>query len=116
MSSQSLSQRQVQTLRLSPQQILYTKLLQLPALQLEQRIKQELEENPVLEEVSDQDKADELEAIVDDAPAPEPPAELTPVELISENSSEGEGSEMQLSELNTKDETAFESEIEEYLR
>lgn len=116
MSSQSLSQRQVQTLRLSPQQILYTKLLQLPTLQLEQRIKQELEENPVLEEVSDQDKPDELEAIVDDAPAPEPPAELTPIELISENSSEGEGSQMQFPEPNTKDETAFESEIEEYLR
>lgn len=53
MSSHGLSQRQIQTLRLSPQQILYTKLLQLPALQLEQRIKQELEENPLLEEAQD---------------------------------------------------------------
>ncbi len=50
MSSQGLSQRQIQTLRLSPQQILYTKLLQLPVMQLEQRVKQELEENPLLEE------------------------------------------------------------------
>lgn len=36
--------------RLSPQQIQLIKLLELPALQLEQRIKKEIEENPVLEE------------------------------------------------------------------
>jgi RNA polymerase sigma-54 factor len=36
--------------KLSPQQIQMIKLLELPALQLEQRIKQEVEENPVLEE------------------------------------------------------------------
>ncbi len=45
--SQKLSQEQ----RLSPQQILVSTLLQLPTLSLEQRIKQELELNPVLEEV-----------------------------------------------------------------
>lgn len=67
MSSHGLSQRQIQTLRLSPQQILYTKLLQLPVLQLEQRIKQELEENPLLEEgqenlIEEQESGDELTA------------------------------------------------------
>lgn len=36
--------------RLSPQQIQGIKLLELPTLQLEQRVKQEIEENPVLEE------------------------------------------------------------------
>ncbi len=48
----SLSQRSLQKLmqKLSPQQIQMIKLLELPALQLEQRIKQEIEENPVLEE------------------------------------------------------------------
>ena len=47
-----LSQRQLlkQQQTLSPQQIQMIKLLELPALQLEQRIKQEIEENPVLEE------------------------------------------------------------------
>jgi RNA polymerase sigma-54 factor len=55
MNSQGLSQRQVQTMRLSPQQILYAKLLQLPIAQLDQRIKQELEENPLLEEVTEED-------------------------------------------------------------
>ena len=38
--------------KLSPQQIQMIKLLELPTLQLEQRIKQEIEENPVLEEES----------------------------------------------------------------
>jgi RNA polymerase sigma-54 factor len=34
---------------LTPQQIQYLKLLQLPILQLEQHIRQEIEENPMLE-------------------------------------------------------------------
>ncbi len=48
---QSQSVRQSQTLqqRLSPQQIQYIKMLQLPTLLLEQRVKQEIEQNPVLE-------------------------------------------------------------------
>ncbi len=44
---QSLQQRQLQ--RLSPQQIQLMKLLQVPTAQIEQRIKEELEENPALE-------------------------------------------------------------------
>ncbi len=46
----SLSQRMTQSQKLSPQQIQYQKLLQLNTLALEQRIKTELEMNPVLEE------------------------------------------------------------------
>ena len=45
---QGLAQRQTQ--RLSPQQIQVVRLLELPTVQLEQRIKRELEENPTLEE------------------------------------------------------------------
>ncbi|MCC5923772.1 MAG: RNA polymerase factor sigma-54 [Crocinitomicaceae bacterium] len=45
---QSLSQKLEQ--RLSPQQIQLMKLLQVPTIELEQRIKQEIEENPALEE------------------------------------------------------------------
>ena len=44
---QSLQQRQLQ--RLSPQQIQLMKLLQIPSAQIEQRIKEEMEENPALE-------------------------------------------------------------------
>lgn len=35
--------------KLSPQQILVMKLLQIPSIALEQRIKQEIEENPAFE-------------------------------------------------------------------
>ncbi len=38
---------------LTPQQIQYLKLLQLPSLQMEQHIRQEIEQNPMVEEVSD---------------------------------------------------------------
>ncbi len=48
MLKQKLSQKLLQ--KLSPQQIQMIKLLEIPTLQLEQRIKKELEENPVLEE------------------------------------------------------------------
>lgn len=49
--SQKLSQQQ----KLSPQQIQYQKLLQLNTMALEQRIKTELEINPILEEVMDEE-------------------------------------------------------------
>ncbi len=46
----NLSQKQSLQQKLSPQQIQYIKLLQLPTLALEQRIKAEIEVNPLLEE------------------------------------------------------------------
>ncbi len=46
----NISQQQKLLLKLSPQQIQYLELLQLPLLALEQRIKLELESNPLLEE------------------------------------------------------------------
>ena len=48
MLNQKLQQKLQQ--KLSPQQIQLIKLLEVPAIQLEQRIKKEIEENPVLEE------------------------------------------------------------------
>ena len=48
---QNLSQKLEQ--RLSPQQIQLMKLLQVPTMELDQRIKQEIEENPALEEGKD---------------------------------------------------------------
>lgn len=44
--------------RLSPQQIQLMKLLQVPTMELDQRIKQEIEENPALEEGSDREEDD----------------------------------------------------------
>ena len=53
-----LNLRQSQSLqqKLSPQQIQYIKLLQLPTLALEQRIKAEMEQNPLLEEGEEEDE------------------------------------------------------------
>lgn len=48
MLKQSLNQKLLQ--KLSPQQIQLMKLLQVPTMELEQRIKEEIEENPALEE------------------------------------------------------------------
>ena len=57
---QHLSLQQKLLQKLSPQQIQVIKLLELPMLQLEQRIKKELEENPVLElEENENTAADE---------------------------------------------------------
>jgi RNA polymerase sigma-54 factor len=53
--SQSLQQKLLQ--KLSPQQIQLMKLLQVPTANLEERIKEELEENPALE-VTDEDRDD----------------------------------------------------------
>ncbi len=44
--------------RLSPQQIQLMKLLQVPTMELDQRIKQEIEENPALEEGKDESEDD----------------------------------------------------------
>lgn len=61
-SKMSLKQQQKLLQKLSPQQIQVMKLIQIPAIALEQRIKQEIEENPALEELSyDNESNAELE-------------------------------------------------------
>ena len=64
----AISQRQIQKLQqtLSPQQIQMIKLLELPAMQLEQRIKQEIEENIVLEEERKEEDDEQQTISVDD--------------------------------------------------
>ena len=63
----TLNQRLSQQQRLSPQQIQYQKLLQLNTLALEQRIKTELELNPILEEEMDTTLEQEKEKDRDDS-------------------------------------------------
>lgn len=58
MLKQFLSQKLQQ--KLSPQQIQLMKLLQVPTAELEQRIKQEIEENPALEEGEEIDEENEV--------------------------------------------------------
>src|SRR2546430_7279555 len=42
--------------RMTPQQVQYLKLLQTPAAELEAKIKEELDDNPLLEEVSEEEQ------------------------------------------------------------
>jgi RNA polymerase sigma-54 factor len=56
MLNQKLQQKLLQ--KLSPQQIQMIKLLEIPTMQLEQRIKKELEENPLLEEGREESESD----------------------------------------------------------
>jgi RNA polymerase sigma-54 factor len=66
MLKQKLQQKLLQ--KLSPQQIQMIKLLEIPTIQLEQRIKKELEENPLLEEGSEEETTlKETEQTDDDA-------------------------------------------------
>lgn len=68
MLNQRLQQKLLQ--KLSPQQILLMKLLQIPSMALEQRIKQEIEENPALElpdEAADNQDEENFEEM-DDTP------------------------------------------------
>jgi RNA polymerase sigma-54 factor len=65
MLNQRLSQKMLQ--KLSPQQIQLMKLLQIPTANLEQRIKEEMEINPALEEGSDRDDDMDLSGEQDDA-------------------------------------------------
>lgn len=55
--------------KLSPQQIQFIKLLQLPTLELESRVEEELEVNPALEEGKEEDEKDEFDNY-DDVPEP----------------------------------------------
>jgi len=59
MGKQGLIQKLALQQKLSPQQILLMKMLQIPTVALEQRIKQEIEENPALDDVSDFDETDQ---------------------------------------------------------
>ncbi len=59
MLKQSLQQKLLQ--KLSPQQIQLMKLLQVPTVELEQRIKEEMESNPALDEGQEEDEEKEKE-------------------------------------------------------
>ncbi len=61
MAEQRISLQQKLLQKLSPQQIQVIKLLEIPTMQLEQRIKSELEENPILELNETEDQGDTYE-------------------------------------------------------
>jgi len=63
----NLSQQLRLGLKLTPQEVQYLKLLQLPTLSLEQRIKLELELNPMLELNEEQELSQEREELAEEA-------------------------------------------------
>ena len=72
----NLSQQMRLGLKLTPQQVQYLKLLQLPTMALEQRIKTELEVNPLLETVEELEQdAEQTEPEETPAETPEEPKE-----------------------------------------
>lgn len=87
----SLGQRQLLLQKLSPQQIQLMKLLQVPTALLEQRIKEEMEVNPALEESADEyaDEQVDYETSTDAA-----------AEEDGANNNEAEAEEMQYSDEN----------------
>jgi len=96
MLDQRLQQKLLQ--KLSPQQIQLIKLLEIPTLELEQRIKKELEENPALEEGETEE---EIDTVADET---------------EENNSDDEFDEEQSqedNEIKKEDEFSFEDYIED---
>ena len=66
MSSQRLTQTQKLLQKLSPQQILIMKLLQIPTMELGTRVKEEIMTNPALEEGEDHDYEDDNNENIND--------------------------------------------------
>jgi len=86
MLKQQLQQKLQQ--RLSPQQIQLIRLLELPSIEMEERIKQELEENPALEEgqeLSSNDELNENEFDSDDTNTNESEADLSLGDYLTED-------------------------------
>lgn len=86
---QSLQQKLLQ--KLSPQQIQLMKLLQVPTANLEERIKEELEENPALELGEGEEGADANEEMVDEF-------ETSPDEEFEKDGSEEDYDDVDISE------------------
>jgi RNA polymerase sigma-54 factor len=85
---QDLRLRQEMTLQ--PQQILRSELIQLPLLELELRVRSELEENPFLEEGEDELEAVEVETPSEDTPEPAVIAEIEDAPEVREARKERE--------------------------
>lgn len=79
-----MSQKQTQQQRLSPQQLQYIKLLQLPTIALEQRIKEEIEMNPVLEEARSEDRLENTDELRSEEDWEQQSDELEPVDANDE--------------------------------
>ena len=116
---QSQVQQQVQTL--SPQQILVVKLLELPAVELEDRVRAELLENPALEEGKEETAVDDLSEDADNDQSDNEydslgdyltEDDIPDYKLQERNKSKGEQAE----EIPFSDTTSFYETLQEQLR
>ncbi|MFN0033164.1 MAG: RNA polymerase factor sigma-54 [Flavobacteriales bacterium] len=78
--------------KLSPQQIQLMKMLQIPTMELDQRIKDEMETNPALEEGQDEEEKEKEEE------------DMTPEEVEAENEEKNENDDIDLSDYLDDDE------------
>ncbi len=85
MLNQKLQQRLMQ--KLSPQQVLVMRLIQEPLLALEQRIKQEIEQNPALEELSQDAEQEEVE-VMDEEISPSDSIDSEEDDFVKDNEEE----------------------------
>jgi RNA polymerase sigma-54 factor len=115
---QRLDMKQLLSQKLSPQQIQFIKLLQIPTVELEARIKEELEANPALEEgddtdddFEDQEGGDDTSDEADDFDDPD--AEFdNPDNTLDEDFDDSRSEEQPEIELPSKDEPADQKESE----
>jgi RNA polymerase sigma-54 factor len=87
MLNQRLQQKLLQ--KLSPQQILLMKLLQIPSVALEQRIKQEIEENPALEDLEENEVIEDFDENFEDS-EPQDDSEREEAEEFDQKDSDDE--------------------------
>lgn len=123
MLKQNLSQKQLQ--KLSPQQIQLMKLLQIPTAVLDQRIQEELEINPALEDVRQESEGEEYESAesledayyTNKAETPVEQAKTEPDEFQSspEDAFENEYNAPETQEKEFSDDFTFEEYLEDYM-
>jgi RNA polymerase sigma-54 factor len=92
-------------MKLSPQQVQYLKMLQLPTLALEQKIKAELEMNPLLEE-----GFEEEQELVQEEAGKEEPSTDEPVETKAEEPKEAEEDKYTIDDYMNDDPSGFKTQ------
>ena len=114
---QRLDLKQLLSQKLSPQQIQFIKLLQIPTAELETRIKEEMEVNPALEEDEPDDEPEEMERDEDDSDTDDPDASLDNDEnTLDEDYEDRSGNESEMtdvlpeSEIQPKDDSPADTE------
>ncbi|WP_375416319.1 RNA polymerase factor sigma-54 [uncultured Hymenobacter sp.] len=96
---QRLDLKQLLSQKLSPQQIQFIKLLQIPTAELDTRIKEELEVNPALEEDEADDAPEEAERDDDDGDADDPDAEFDNPDNTLDEDFDGDGGSSEQPEI-----------------